>query len=61
MLQTIEKMPRFGSPMVSDSVRRQYGPDVRKALVLPFEIIHEYDQDTDTAYVYTLLYAPAVT
>ena len=60
MLRTIEQMPGVGSSLLPDSVIREFGPNVRKALVSPFEIVYEYDQETDIAYVYDLLYAPSL-
>ena len=60
MLMTIEKVPGVGSSILPDSILVEFGPDVRKAVVSPFEIVYEYDSATDTAYVYDLLYCPNV-
>lgn len=61
MLQLIESMPGVGSSITADSIRHAYGPQVRKALVGPYQIIYDYDHRTDTVYVYGLLYSPSVT
>ena len=60
MLRTIEQMPGVGSSLVPQSILHAYGPNVLKALVSPYEIIYEYDRETNTAYVYDLMYCPAV-
>lgn len=61
MLMTIEQMPGVGSSLLPDSIVAEFGANVRKAVVSPFEILYEYDEATDTAYVYALLYCPNVT
>lgn len=61
MLMTIEQMPGVGSSILPDSIVAEFGPKVRKAVVSPYEIVYEYDEETDTAYVYALLYCPTVT
>lgn len=60
MLRTIEQMPGVGSSLIPQSIQDAFGPNVLKAVVSPFEIIYEYDQATDIAYVYDLLYGPNV-
>ena len=60
MLRTIELMPGVGSAIVPDSIQEEFGSNVLRAVVSPFEIVYEYDKDADTAFVYDLLYAPSV-
>lgn len=60
MLRTIEHMPGVGSPLIPSFAQVACGPNVRKAVVSPFEIIYEYERESDTAYVYALLYCPSV-
>ena len=60
MLRTIEQMPGVGSSILPQSVQDTFGPHVRKAVVSPYEIIYEYDEASDVAYVYDLLYCPNV-
>ena len=55
MLRTIEGMPGVGSSLVRPSVRHSFGQNVLKAVVSPYVIVYEYDQDSDTAYVHDLL------
>ncbi len=61
MLMTIEQMPGVGSSLLPESIVAEFGTSVRKAVVSPIEIVYEYDEATDTAYVYDLLYCPNVT
>ena len=61
MLLTIEQMPGVGSSILTPSVVREFGSNVRKAVVSPYEIIYEYDQPSNTLLVYGLRYGPAVT
>ncbi len=60
MLKTIEATPGVGSALVADSIRLAFGNNIRKALVLPYEIIYEYDPPSDTVYIYALLYCHSV-
>lgn len=60
MLRTIEEMPGVGSSIVPEAVIRVFGPNIRRAVVSPFEIIYEYNQEEDIVYVYDLLYGPMV-
>ncbi len=60
MLRTIEQMPGVGSSLLPQSIQDEFGPNVLKAVVSPYEIIYEYDQEEDVIYVYDLLYGPNV-
>lgn len=60
MLRTIESMPGVGSSLLPASIVSEFGENMRKAVVSPFEIVYEYDQETDTVFVYDLLYCPNV-
>ena len=60
MLRTIEQMPGVGSSLVPESIASEFGPQVLKAVVSPYEIIYEYCLDEDVVYVYDLLYGPNV-
>lgn len=60
MIRTIELMPGVGSSILPASIVEEFGAGVRKAVVSPFEIVYEHDPDTDTVYVYDLLYCPNV-
>ena len=60
MLRTVEQMPGVGSSLLPSSIVDEFGSNVRKAVVSPYEIIYEYDDFEDTVYVYDLLYAPSV-
>ena len=43
VLRTIEMFPESGSTNIPDSLKYQYGSDVRKYPVPPFELIYIYD------------------
>lgn len=60
MLCAIEEMPGVGSSILPDSIVREFGAGVRRAVVSPFEIIYEYDEAAETVFVYALLYCPNV-
>lgn len=55
MLRAIEAFPEIGSPDIPASIQATYVPRVRKAVVEPFDLIYEYDLDTDTVIVYGLV------
>ena len=60
MLKTIEASPGVGSSLVAPSIQQIFGSNVKKALVLPYESIYEYDRPADTVYVYALLHCKSV-
>ncbi len=60
MLRTIEQMPGVGSSLLPSSIVEEFGSNVLKAVVSPYEIIYEYDDSEDIVYVYDLLYGPSV-
>ena len=60
MLRTIEQVPGVGSSLLPSSIVDEFGSNVRKAVVSPYETIYEYDDFEDTVYVYDLLYGPSV-
>lgn len=60
MLAAIETFPEIGSRNIPLSLRTQYGDGIRKAVVEPFDLIYEYDSETDTVIVYGLVHFRAV-
>lgn len=58
MLRTIEDMPGVGPFILPKSIVHKFGPGVRKAVVSPFEIVYEHNEEVDTVFVYALLYCP---
>ena len=54
-MAAIEAFPRIGSSDVPESVRTLFGDRVRKAVVNPFDVVYEYDDQDDTVLVYALI------
>lgn len=54
-LRAIESFPEIGSTDLPASIREQYGENVRKFAVRPFDLIYEYDCEADTVLVYGLV------
>lgn len=55
VLQMIEQFPESGSSRVPASIERQFGPDVRKCAMNPFDLVYRYDRESDTVYLYGLI------
>lgn len=52
LLELMEEVPTFGSRKVRDSLKDEFGPNCMTADLSPFELVFEYDTETDTVYVY---------
>lgn len=61
VLDNIEAFGGFGSPVVPDSIRAEFGEEVRKVFVAPFDLVYTYYPDKNVARIETLIYARAVT
>ena len=55
VLAMLEAFPLSGSPDVPDSVAREFGPQVRKCVVSPFDLACEYDEGEDVVFVHGLV------
>lgn len=47
----MEDTPEIGSTIFPASTRRRYGPQVRKLIVRPFDIIYDYLPEADAVVV----------
>ena len=55
-VQAIATFPRIGSSEIAASISEEFGEDVMKVVVGPFDLIYEYDEATDTVYLYGLIH-----
>lgn len=55
VLAMLESFPLSGSPLVPDSITREFGPGIRKCAVNPFDLIYEYDAERNLVTVYALI------
>ena len=51
----LEAFPEIGSPDVPLSVQREFGSAVRKYVIVPFDLVYEYDEGTDVVIVHGLV------
>lgn len=55
VLAMLEAFPEAGSPNVPESIRREFGPNVRKCAVNPYDLVYEYDAEKEEVRVYALI------
>ena len=55
-ISILEVSPEIGSAILSESLRRRFGPQVRKLVVQPFDIIYDYLPKEDTVVILTLVH-----
>lgn len=48
VLQMLETLPNAGSAQIPESISLEFGNSVRKCALNPFDIVYEYEEDTDT-------------
>jgi len=58
-LDNVEAFGEFGSRVVPDSIRRDFGEGVRKVVVGPFDLVYTYYPDEGLARVEALVYQRA--
>lgn len=58
-LDNIEAFGEFGSKVVPDSIRREFGSSVRKVVVDPFGLVYTYFHDEDLAHIEALIHQMA--
>lgn len=56
----LESFPEMGSAILPSSIRRRYGPQVRKLAVRPFDIIYDYLPKEDTVVILSLVHQRGV-
>ena len=54
-VDAIAMFPRIGSSQLTPSISAEFGEDVMKVAVRPFDLIYEYDEAHDTVYLYGLV------
>ena len=58
-LDNVESFGEFGSKVVPDSIRRDFGGGVRKVVVGPFDLVYTYYPDEDLVRVEALVHQRA--
>lgn len=54
-VRMLESFPEMGSTDVPPSIVREFGEGVRKCVIAPFDLVYEYDEQSDVVYVYALV------
>ena len=54
-VRTLENFPLIGSTDIPPSVIREFGTNVCKCVIAPFDVTYEYDEQNDVVYVYGLI------
>lgn len=55
-ISLLEESPEIGSALLPDSIRRRYGPQVRKLIVTPFDVIYDYLPKENAVVILALLH-----
>lgn len=55
VLLNIEAFPEIGSKNLPLSIKEEFGGDVRKVAVSPFDLIYEFKKDENAVFVYALV------
>ena len=55
ILRMLERFPRSGSASVPPSIAEQFGPNIRKCAVNPFDLVYRYDPESDTVFLEGLI------
>lgn len=58
-LDNIEAFEDFGSRLVPESIRREFGEGVRKVVVNPFDLVYTYYPEEDLARIEALIHQRA--
>lgn len=56
ILKNIEAFPEIGSSNVPGSVKDEFGQNVRKVVVGPFDLVYEFAEESDTVYIHALVH-----
>ena len=52
----LEGTPEIGSAILPASIRRRFGPQVRKLVVRPFDVIYDYLPEADAVVILALIH-----
>lgn len=55
VITMLERFPQLGSTDIPQSISQEFGVNVRKYVVSPFDLIYEYDEHADVVYLYGLV------
>lgn len=56
ILKNIEAFPEIGPSHVPGSVKDEFGQNVRKVAVGPFDLVYEYEKSNDVVHVHALVH-----
>lgn len=56
ILDAIEAAGDIGSKAVPESIHSEFGTDVRKLAVNPFDLVYTYDAERDIAFIEALIH-----
>lgn len=56
VLSMLEAFPESGSSDVPDSIRDEFGADIRDCALNPFDLVYEYDRERDIVLLYGLIH-----
>ena len=59
ILDAVEAAGDIGSKAVPESIRSEFGADVRKLAVNPFDLVYTYDAEHDIAFIEALIHQRA--
>ncbi|MBR2834240.1 MAG: type II toxin-antitoxin system RelE/ParE family toxin [Coriobacteriales bacterium] len=59
-IRAIETMPGVGSLLIRMSLQEEFGKNIRKVVVNPFDLIYEYDQEKAIVYLHALIYQRSI-
>ena len=59
-LDTLEVCPEIGSKIVFESLKREFGENIRKYIIGPFDLIYEFFPNDGRIYLYDLVPQRAV-
>lgn len=60
LLELMQDVPTFGSTNVRDSLKQEFGPYCMTADLSPFDLVFEYDPETDIANVYGIVHQRSI-
>lgn len=60
LLDLVAEVPTFGSRLVRDSIKEEFGDNCLKADLNPFFLLYEYDEVADIVHVYGIVHSHSV-
>ena len=56
ILRMLEQFAESGSASVPPSIHEQFGPNIRKCAMNPFDLVYRYDPKSDTVYLHGVIH-----